>query len=158
MPHPISTNAPNGSRCVTREVMISPGMRSSMKLRLHSICASRLDKYAVVLPPFSSIEVTLKQTGLPTRVITAMSLTSSPSWQRHTSFFGIMPVIPRRSTCRFISPSQRSAVLSIIIPFSIARSMPMRPIDKSSRFCALPIIMPSGLYVFIIIGFSSVTF
>ena len=62
-PQPASTNAPNGSRCVTRAGITSPGRRESSS-RSCAFCWTMVrDSHAVGGSVLSSISVTTKQVG-----------------------------------------------------------------------------------------------
>ena len=100
-PQPTSANAPNGSRCVTRAGITSPGVRRLRKARLHSSCAARRESRAVVAP-FSSLKkpCTRKHTGLFTRERIAISRAVPSRIPTAPSSRGISPFMHPRSIIR----------------------------------------------------------
>ena len=124
-PQPASTNAPNGSRCVTRAGITSPGRRESSS-RSCAFCWTMVrDSHAVGGSVLSSISVTTKQVGLPTRDRMAISRVSPSATPSAQDTRGRMPCAMPRSNSRSCAAVHRCATASRMRPSSCAcRSAP----------------------------------
>ena len=91
-PHPRSTKAPKGSNRVTRAGITSPGASRARYSSRQRSCAARRESTGRAIPlPSSSKPVTVKHTGLPTRVRTAISRVEPSARPAAASSWGITP-------------------------------------------------------------------
>ena len=149
IPQPTSTKQPNCSRWVTLAGIISPGVKLSMYSDLHCSWTILLDKTAVSFPFLSQlIAIILKQTGLLTFDIRAISRVVPSSIPIAPSILGIIPFIQGKSIIILCSPSQTLTRPSSIFPPAMASC---KPADEAIRrlFSAVFIRQPSGWYAFI---------
>jgi len=99
IPQATSTKQPNCSKWVTLAGIISPGVNLEIYSLIHSSCTIFLDKIAIGWLLLSLvISVILKQTGLFTFAIKAMSLVVPSSIPIAPSIRGIIPFIHGKST------------------------------------------------------------
>ena len=120
-PQPTSTNAPNGSKWVTRAAVTSPGRSVPSSQSCARCCAMVRDSQTVGGSVRSSMSVTTKQVGLPTRdniAISRVSPSATPSAQ-HTR--GMMPCAMPRSNSRSCAAVHRCAAASRMRPSDCAR-------------------------------------
>ena len=116
IPQPMSTNAPKGSICVTRQVSSIPGSSTPSRYSIACSCAARRDSSARGAPLASaSSRATVKQTGFPTSDRRAMSRSAPLIHGATASSRGIRPSMGPRLMWSVPALSHRSAGASRIL-------------------------------------------